>query len=134
VDCYVRTGTCNNGACTYQTQPDNTACGMTGAMYTCFKGKCYSPTDPCRAKDCSTPPNSLCYQAAGVCTVPSGTSTALCQYTALADNTPCGGKKQCQAGDCVVVAKPVPQNSATSATISLLTLFSLLGALFFERL
>jgi hypothetical protein len=133
-DCYSRTGTCANGVCNYQMSTNGASCGASGSLYTCFAGKCYSPTDPCKDKTCATPPNSLCYQATGVCSTPEGTTTALCTYTVFADNTPCGGTKQCQAGSCVSVAKPVDPNSASMSTVSLLTLFALLGALFFERL
>jgi hypothetical protein len=134
-DCYTSTGTCSNGVCSYSPLPDSSSCGASGAQYTCFKGKCYSPTDPCKGVACSTPPNSQCYQAAGVCNTPTGTTTAVCEYTALADDTPCGNNKQCQGGACVTVAQPVDPNSAPgSAVFSLITICSLLGALFFERL
>lgn len=89
---YVASGTCDAGACTYESRV--VACPpATGG---CVDGACLG--DPCAGVVCNAPP-SPCHDAVGTC------SNGLCQYAfddgaACDDDDACTTGDKCQAGTC----------------------------------
>jgi hypothetical protein len=80
--CYVDTGTCSNGTCTYQYKAAGEQCNDQDA---CTVGEVCNGAGGCAGTpvSCNSPPNTQCYEVAGTC------SGGACTYAPKAAGTPC---------------------------------------------
>jgi hypothetical protein len=80
--CYVDTGTCSGGTCSYEYKAAGEQCNDQDA---CTVGETCNGAGGCAGTpvSCNSPPNTACYEAAGTC------SGGACSYTAKAQGTVC---------------------------------------------
>jgi hypothetical protein len=113
--CYTSESACdrNTGACVYTHQPPATSCNDGSACTTGDQCGLDAACAGTPSVSCNTPPNTMCYESAGVCDAATGgcsykpkTATASCDDSnACTQNDRCNGAGSC-AGDALAPCVP----------------------------
>ncbi len=107
----VGTGTvdCNDGnVCTNDSCDPLQGCVHAANTVVCDDGSKCTTSDACKDKACQGGPPLACDDS-NACTDDSCNPASGCVYVPVADNTPCGGGKTCQAGTCTSPCAPGSQ-------------------------